>query len=246
MPRSGSSLRRSRLACESRVRVRPGDSKPQTSRRSSSFVKTRCGSRRQHPQQLELLVGELDLAVADADLARRRVDAEQADPDRAAARPGTAVEQLADPLVDLVVEERLDDVVVGPLAEAADAVAVAAAAAQGDDRQRRVEGRRRAARRPGSRGSRRGRRRREGRCRAAARPGFRSGRSAAPPRRSRRRARRSGRPRGSRRAARCVIGSSSQTTIVASLSTVGSIFAPGKPVDGPRSRPRTSSRRDPC
>src|SRR4051812_23992453 len=38
------SLRRRRDACESRVRVRPSDLKPHTSRNSSSFVKTRYGS----------------------------------------------------------------------------------------------------------------------------------------------------------------------------------------------------------
>ena len=37
------SLRRRREACESSVRVRPSDRKPQTSRSSSSFVKTRVG-----------------------------------------------------------------------------------------------------------------------------------------------------------------------------------------------------------
>ena len=66
------SLRRRRDACESSVRVRPIERKPQTSRSSSSFVNTRCGSLGQLEEELVLLRGEMQRVAARPNAAGRR------------------------------------------------------------------------------------------------------------------------------------------------------------------------------
>src|SRR5213592_4622449 len=96
------SLRRSREACESSVRVRPWDLKPQTSRRSCSFVKTRVGHQLQ--QQLVFLACKRDRSIGDRDGARRDVRADGARDADLVRRRNHATEDGTDAREQLVVD----------------------------------------------------------------------------------------------------------------------------------------------
>src|SRR5215211_3798591 len=79
----------------------------------------------ERPQQRELLVGELDAAFPDADLAGDRVDDQVADPQRPALRPDAPAHHRSDQGEQLRVVERLHEVAVGALREAAHPIGVA-------------------------------------------------------------------------------------------------------------------------
>src|SRR5213593_4800655 len=93
---------------------------------------------RERAQQRVLLAGELDLALAGANLAGGGVDEQVADAARAEPAGIATAEDRADPGEDLAVVERLSDVIVGSLGEAAEPVGRRAAPAQDDHRQERV------------------------------------------------------------------------------------------------------------
>ena len=110
---------RRREACESSVRVRPCDRKPQTSRSSSSFVKTRCGSLASFSEQLVLLRRQDERA------ARPRSRASSGGRSRSRRRHPLGLrrrdppQHRADPRDQLVVVERPVEVVVAAAVEGA-------------------------------------------------------------------------------------------------------------------------------
>ena len=122
------------------MRVLPSVRKPQIVRSSSSLVKTRVGSDGQRAHERELLLRQLDRRAPQAHHARRRVDLELADaqPPGPPAHVGAAQQRLH-PRAQLGVAERLADVVVAAALEAAQAVELARAPAEHDQRHRRVD-----------------------------------------------------------------------------------------------------------
>ena len=132
---SGSSFRRSLLACESSVRVRPIDLKPHTSRSSSSLEKTRCGSAARARSRVNSLFASSTRREPDPHLPRRGVYEELADAARALAAWGAAAQHVLDPRRELRVVEGLDDVVVGARDQPPHAVGVRAAPGEHDHRE---------------------------------------------------------------------------------------------------------------
>ena len=101
-----------------------------TSRRISSRVTTWPAAQQQHPQQLELLVGQADLGAVDEHAAPGQLHAHAADLDRLRGQPA---QQRADPGQQLGEPERLADVVVGARVEADDEVHLVGAGGEHED-----------------------------------------------------------------------------------------------------------------
>src|SRR3954451_16296517 len=85
-------------------------------------------------EQLELALGELDVALAAADLVRIGVELEVAGGQRGRAAGRTAAQQRAHPGEQLLALEGLDEVVVGPGVQALDARLQGVAGGQHEDR----------------------------------------------------------------------------------------------------------------
>ena len=140
-PDGSRSLVRSRAMCMSTVRVsRPVGSMPQMRDSNSSRETARLRWATRKPRMARLRFGQLAaLVLRPADFAARQVDDGPAQPGALhLARPAERPPQHGlDAGQQFAGGERLDDVVVGPHLQAADAVVLAAAGREDDDRQRR-------------------------------------------------------------------------------------------------------------
>ena len=122
------------------MRVEPSDLNPQTSRSSSSFVNTRVG------EDASVRSSANSFAASSTrcprTVAARAAGSISSVPTRSRPRPirgPRAAQHGRDPQSQLAVRERLGDVVVRAALEPADAVELAGAARQDDERQRRVQ-----------------------------------------------------------------------------------------------------------
>ncbi len=115
-----------------------GARKPQTSRRSSSLLNTRVGSEARTRSRVNSFFARWTSRSPTVTLRRDGSIRISPDPHRAVVAAVAAAQDGGDPRPQLVVAERLLDVVVGAEVEAADPVGGAAAAGQDDDRQARV------------------------------------------------------------------------------------------------------------
>ena len=137
---SSRSFSRRRAMCMSMVRVAmPRGSRRQTRVRISSREMARPALAARYFRSADLAVGQfLARAVAEPDLAARQVGhaAGHLDPRDAVGPLGAAAQHGVDPGQEFLDAERFDDVVVGPQAQALDAVLLLAAGGHDDDRQR--------------------------------------------------------------------------------------------------------------
>ena len=147
--RTGAPSRRASCAACTRARracaCSPSTTYPQTSRRSCSFGNTAVGSAASAWSSENSFADRWTRLSVELHAARDRIDHEPAHAHDASARAvGRPAQDRADARMQLGIGERLPDVVVAPAREAAHAVGLAAASAEHDHRQVRVEPRREA------------------------------------------------------------------------------------------------------